>query len=98
MEDYKKLFLEEIDKTIEETLTSGVIENPNQQYSFVEAQITRLLPLNIPKVAEIFKQYKQDQKEITEKLQKIEKEMQKLMDEYTSNVQELQKLPKKLLD
>lgn len=74
----------------------GLIKEAKSQISFIEENLLKLLMLQDADISKIIEDYFNDQEKIKDEMAKLQKELQKKMDEYVENAKAIYEQIKKL--
>lgn len=96
MDDIDKRRMNIIKDRLVNVLESGKITDPNAQYELVDATINELLQFKDKNINSEFVKYLDDQQILKKDIDNKQKELQKLMDEYSENVKDIYDMIKKL--
>ena len=91
-----KLYVELVKNEMIETLESGSIRDPMQQYKYIDTVLQRFLLLNIENVNKAIVKYFEDQKKVKDDMEKAMAEYQKHLDVYADNCKNIYEEIKKL--
>jgi len=96
MDKHMKLFVKMVRDNTVETLESGSITDPMQQYSFIGSQLEKLVLLRNDEITGTIEKYFSVQNALKDKIEGFQKEINKCLDEYAENAKSIYEEIKKL--